>query len=132
MPERPLPTLRLRKLWLTLGYLFAAIITVLSLYPFAPIESLPKWTDKVEHGLTHLALAGWFLQIYHGRRNWLMVSLACLAFGGAIELAQMATPTRSAEWLDLAADAGGILAAGALVAATPLRFGLTRISHRLA
>ncbi len=114
-----------------LGYLFAAIIVALSLYPFAPIDYLPKWSDKVEHGLVHLALAGWFLQIYHGQRHWLLVSLACLAFGGTIELMQMLTPTRSAEWLDFAADGAGILAAGVLIAATPLRFLLAGLEARL-
>ncbi len=122
--------LRLRGLWLTLGYLLAAAILFLSLYPFAPIETLPRWTDKVEHGMTHLILAGWFLQIYHGKRQWILVSIACLAFGGAIELLQMLTPARAAEWLDLGADAVGVgLASG--IAFSRGKYLLEAVENRL-
>ena len=38
------------------------------------------------------------------------VALGLLAFGALIELCQRAVGYRSAEWLDLAADAAGILA----------------------
>ena len=115
-----------------LGYLLAVGITVASLYPLEPIETLPRWTDKVEHSLAHLLLAGWFLQIYHGWRNTLRVMLACLLFGGAIELAQTLTETRVAEWADLVANAIGIVAAGLLIAPTPLRLLLYRLERRLA
>ncbi|HGG58691.1 MAG TPA: VanZ family protein [Gammaproteobacteria bacterium] len=80
--------------------------------------------------MTHLILAGWFLQIYHGKRQWILVSIACLAFGGAIELLQMLTPARAAEWLDLGADAVGVgLASG--IAFSRGKYLLEAVENRL-
>jgi len=41
--------------------------------------------------------------------------LGLLAYGAVIEVLQSLTPTRSAEWLDLLADAVGILLARVLM-----------------
>jgi VanZ family protein len=54
-----------------------------------------------------------------GRHRWLRIAVGLLALGASIELAQgWLTETRTAEWLDMAANAlgaaAGIAAAGLL------------------
>jgi hypothetical protein len=66
-------------------------------------------TDKLLHAAAFVALAwladfGWPSSPY-----WPSKALPLLAYGGFIELAQMGTATRSAEWGDLAADALGLV-----------------------
>lgn len=65
--------------------------------------------DKWSHMLAFLVLTVWFAGLYRRRSYW-RLALGLLAFGALIELLQGAIGYRSAEWLDLAADAAGIVA----------------------
>jgi VanZ family protein len=93
--------------------LLAAVITItwLALTPRPPLAD--TGADKINHLLafTALSITAWFG--FPGARRVAMATL--LAYGGLIELAQSFTPSRSAEWGDVAADAVGI-ALGSLLA----------------
>ncbi|MBT8086183.1 MAG: VanZ family protein [Woeseia sp.] len=70
--------------------------------------------DKVAHMLAFLTLALWFSGQY-ARESWWRIILGLSIFGVIIEVCQMLTVSRSAEWLDLLADLVGI-AVGLLIA----------------
>jgi VanZ family protein len=63
--------------------------------------------DKWAHGLTFALLAIWFSGQYRRQAYWRIV-LGLVAFGLLIELCQRLVGYRSADWLDVAADCGGI------------------------
>ena len=76
-----------------------------------PTELLPQafmWWDKAQHALGFAVLTGLGLLAYPKARWWLPCGL--LLFGAGIELAQAASGWRRGDWLDLLADAVGILA----------------------
>lgn len=112
------PELRLRRFWVLAGTLIALAIAVVCL---APSSNLPGVgiSDKLQHALAFALLAFWFGSIVV-RRDLPWAGLALVLFGGLIEIAQALLGWgRTAEWLDLLADAAGVLA-GLLLAATPL------------
>lgn len=63
--------------------------------------------DKWLHGLTFVFLAIWFAGQYQPRSYW-RIGLGLIAFGVLIEACQRLVTYRSADWLDIAADAAGI------------------------
>jgi hypothetical protein len=87
------------------------VIVVLSLLPGDRLPSVFAWWDKAQHALGFAVLTGLGLFAYTRARWRLPVGL--LLLGGAIELAQGASGWRHGDWLDLLADAVGIL--GALI-----------------
>ncbi|MBE7419324.1 MAG: VanZ family protein [Ideonella sp.] len=91
--------------------------SVLALWPHA--EPGPPWfshADKAKHALGFALLAAVGLRA--GYRSLALLAIGLALFGGAIEIAQgLFTTTRSAEWLDWAADVAGIaLGLGAWIA----------------
>lgn len=88
-------------------WLCMAAVLALCLMP--PAQHLPStgW-DKANHALAFAVLAVLGLAAYCGRTARVLLGL--LAFGGAIEVLQSLTGYRTAEWLDLLADAAGIAA----------------------
>ncbi len=72
--------------------------------------------DKVNHALAFAVLA--VLGGCSYPRRTAQVLLGLLAYGGIIELLQGLTGYRSAEWLDLAADAVGLSFGWALMRAS--------------
>ena len=75
-----------------------------------PVELLPQafnWWDKAQHALGFAVLTGLGLLAYPKARGWLPGGL--FLFGAGIELAQAASGWRRGDWLDLLADAVGIL-----------------------
>ena len=73
-----------------------------------------RHADKWLHGLTFLALTRWFAGLYRKNDYW-RIAVGLLAFGFLIELCQLAVSYRTAEWVDIMANAAGIIA-GLLVA----------------
>ncbi len=65
--------------------------------------SLDKWA----HLLTFAFLAVWFAGQYRRGSYW-RIGLGLVGFGVLIELCQRMVGYRSAEWLDIGADVGGI------------------------
>ena len=74
--------------------------------------------DKWAHAIVFTALAIWFAGQYRPRSYW-RIALGLLIFGILIELCQRMVSYRSAEWLDVAADAAGIIG-GLLIAVAGL------------
>ena len=65
--------------------------------------------DKWLHGITFLSLSLWFAGLYRKKSYW-KVALGLLAFGLVIEACQRMVSYRTADWLDVGADAAGIIA----------------------
>ncbi len=105
-----------RHFWqVCLGVLVVAV-AYLALHPQPPAAMTGGW-DKLNHALAFAALA-WSACLALGdsvRRRWSAVA-GLLAFGGAIELAQLVVPGRAGEWSDLLADVIGIVIGSALAA----------------
>lgn len=101
-------TLHWRGLWLAIGFAIASIVIYVCLKPGGLSASWIPRSDKLNHAIAYLALAGWFGSLL-SQRAWLWLAAALLVFGGAIELAQDAMPFgRSAEWADMLANLVGI------------------------
>lgn len=73
-----------------------------------------EYSDKWFHGITFMLLTVWFAGQYSRRSYW-RIAVGMLAFGAFIEMCQRMVAYRSAETMDLAADALGIVA-GLLIA----------------
>jgi VanZ family protein len=82
--------------------------TVLCLLPTEHLPSVLNWWDKAQHALGFGVLTCLGLLAYPAVR-W-RLPLGLLLFGAVIELAQAASGWRQGDWLDLLADAIGILA----------------------
>ncbi len=86
--------------------------------------------DKWAHGVTFALLAIWFAGQYRRQAYWRVV-LGLLAFGLFIELCQRLVGYRTADWLDVIADCGGI-GAGIFVAAAGMGGWAVRVESWLA
>lgn len=106
------------RLWMLA--LIACVIAVLTLalIPAPPPDLTTGW-DKSNHLLAFGTLTWLALHAFPQRLKSVLLGL--LAYGALIEILQSFTPTRSAEWLDLCADAMGIL----------LGWGLVKLWQRL-
>ena len=111
--------LRFSVFWRTASFLLLLAVLAATLLPafWADRQDLVSWflhADKWMHGLTFVVLAVWFAGQYRPRSYW-RIAAGLLAFGALIEICQSTIAYRSAEWLDMAANAAGI-AAGLAVA----------------
>jgi len=97
-----------RTVWLTLGFIMLAAVLTVCLVPLKAPPVAPVFNDKVLHVLTFVVLTVWFGALFT-REHTKIVALGLLLFGVMIEALQSTTAYRSAELLDLVADAGGIL-----------------------
>ncbi|NQY87167.1 MAG: VanZ family protein [Colwellia sp.] len=93
------------KHWLTITLLLLTAIAMLSLWPAAHLPSVPG-TDKTHHFIAYAALM--FPAALKQPKHWIIITLALLAFSGAIELIQPYV-NRYGEWLDMAANAWGLI-----------------------
>jgi VanZ family protein len=110
---------RRRTWWRRTFFICLAVVLVLALLP--PRVPMPStgW-DKVNHVLAFTVLAMLGGPSFPQRIGRVLLGL--LAYGGAIELLQGLTDYRSAEWLDLLADAAGLLVGWASLHFTPRLF----------
>ncbi|NIL92952.1 MAG: hypothetical protein GTO71_00575 [Woeseiaceae bacterium] len=106
--------LRFAGRWRTASIVLLLLVLAVTLMPavwFWPEkQQLVTWfvhADKWLHGVTFVFLAVWFAGQYRPQSYW-RIALGLLAFGGLIEICQKAVTYRSAELLDLAANAAGI------------------------
>jgi VanZ family protein len=108
-----------RRAWRALLAGLLVLITWLALIPAPPPQITTGW-DKSNHALALGSLAFCSVWALWPRpRQWPLLVLALLAYGGAIEIAQSYLPPREGDWLDLLADGVGIalgLAAAAITA----------------
>jgi VanZ family protein len=100
--------LKLRPLWLALGWVMVGAVIYLSLMSDPPQPLQVSHADKIEHALAYAGLGLWFFQLLPAASHVRAGVLLCL-LGVHIEIAQAYTPTRSFEFADMAADATGVL-----------------------
>jgi membrane associated rhomboid family serine protease len=81
-------------------------ITLLSLWPLSTLPDVPG-NDKFHHFIAYAALM--FPAVLAKPRYLLVLGVFFIVWSGAIELVQPYV-NRYAEWLDLAANTGGIIA----------------------
>ena len=106
--------LRFATRWRIAGLFLLALVLVASLMPmfwiFPDRGDFVTWfvhVDKWLHGIAFVFLAVWFAGQYRRRSYW-RIAVGLLAFGVLIEACQRMVTYRSADWLDIAADAAGI------------------------
>jgi VanZ family protein len=80
-------------------------ICTLSLWPAASLPNVPG-TDKSHHFIAYAALM--LPTALRQPKQWFIITIAFLTFSGAIELIQPYV-NRYGEWLDMAANALGLL-----------------------
>lgn len=121
--------LRHRNAWLALWLCGVTILIVVCLLPSPDLPKLDV-SDKLEHALAFVLLAGSAVQLFERWRALAAVAIGLLALGIGIEFAQaLFTTTRAMEGADVVADAIGIVV-GCATAFTPLRDLLLRIAGR--
>ena len=111
--------------WRVASIILLVLVLISTLMPavwFWPDRSgFLSWflhVDKWLHGITFVFLAIWFAGQYRRKSYW-RIGIGLLFFGALIEACQRLVTYRSADWLDIAADATGI-AVGLAVAMTGL------------
>ena len=100
---------KLRWSWLAVGLVWVAAVFYLSLTPYPP-QPVTFWqADKIEHALAYGLLMLWFCQIYRQRSSRMLLALLLVAMGIAIEYLQGETGYRMFEYVDMLANAAGVL-----------------------
>ena len=95
----------IKKHWLSLTVIILFSITVLSLSPLPKLPEVPG-TDKTHHFLAYGTLT---LPISLRKpKFWRLIACLFIIYSGMIELIQPYM-NRYAEWLDLVANAGGVV-----------------------
>jgi VanZ family protein len=103
------------RFWRAALLLLCVVVAYLALSPSPPRGADLGW-DKLNHASAFAAMA--FVATLGFRQHRLhrrYVALGLVAYGAAIEIAQLFVPGRSCEWGDLLADCVGI-AVGMLLA----------------
>ena len=100
--------LRYEKRWRLAGIVLLLAVLAATIMPtlWSP-PSKVLLVDKWLHLLTFLFLTLWFTGQY-ARSSYLRLVVGLTAFGVLIELGQGMVAYRTAEWMDLVADTGGI------------------------
>ena len=127
MFAKAIPDLKLRFLWLALGYGLVAMVVYLSLTD-NPVDmgmSFP-YEDKVYHALAYFTLMAWFAQIYHDKFQRNMIALVFVVMGFSLEYFQSFNPNRVSEAGDLLANVSGVFL-GFLLALTQAKNIIMRI-----
>lgn len=131
MFAKAIPDLKLRFLWLTIGYELVALVVYLSLTS-SPVDlelSFP-YQDKVFHAFAYFTLMAWFSQIYHDRFQRNMIAAIFVFMGITLEYLQSFDPNRYSEFGDMIANSIGV-ALGFSIALTGAKNILLRIEKVL-
>lgn len=115
--------LRLKPVWLAVGWLLVATVIILSLAPVPSESPIVRMNDKLLHVAAYLVLMLWFCAIYQAAQHRRRIAAMLVLMGAILEFAQGATDHRSMQWLDMAANGLGVLL-GWLAALTRLSDGL--------
>ncbi len=107
--------LRYARFWRAASMVLLLLVLAATLMPaiwfWTDRVRLAAWIagfDKWSHFIGFLVLSVWFGGLYRKRSYW-RVAMGLLAFGILIEICQRAVGYRSAEWMDVVADALGIV-----------------------
>lgn len=95
---------RAARYWRILFVALLCLVTFLALAP-APPRAVDFGWDKANHAVAFCALN---FTASLGFKRSALAALALLLYGALIEWLQGFTPTRSAEWTDLLANAAGV------------------------
>ena len=91
--------------WITITLFLLTVITILSLYPLESLPSVPG-SDKTHHFIAYGALM--FPTALRKPNYWPLIGIFFVCWSGGIELIQPFV-NRYGEWLDLVANATGII-----------------------
>lgn len=97
----------IKQFWQGITLLMLVLITITSLYPAEYLPSVPG-SDKTHHFIAYCALM--LPTALRRPKYWLAFALLFIVWSGLIELIQPYV-NRYGEWLDMAANAGGVLIA---------------------
>lgn len=114
----PPPVLKLRLLWLAMGWAMLVAVVVLSLIPVN--VDMAEGGDKWLHFIAYGSLMFWFCLLHD--RQW-RIAVAFVALGILLEFAQGQTGYRSFEYADMIANGLGVIL-GWIIAMTPLKHSL--------
>ena len=103
----PAATLKLRPLWLLLGWLLVLFVIYVSVIP-DPVQLPVAEGDKFGHLLAYAALMSWFANLYEVTARRVQFAIGFIALGVALEFVQRWTGYRSFEIADMAAGATGV------------------------
>ncbi len=106
------PNLKLRFLWLAIGYALVGLVVFLSLTsnPVDMEVGLP-YEDKFFHAIAYFTLMFWFGQIYHDKFQRNMIAIVFIVMGFTIEYLQSFDVNRFAEFADMVANVSGVASA---------------------
>ena len=110
MFAKAVPDLKLRFLWLTIGYGLVALVVFLSLTS-SPVDmemGLP-YEDKVFHAFAYFVLMVWFGQIYHDKFQRNMIAVVFVLMGITFEYLQSFDANRYFEFADMIANLTGVV-----------------------
>lgn len=118
--------IKLRWLWIALGWVWVTIIFYLSLMPHPP-EPVHFWNaDKLEHALAYCLLMLWFCQVYRQRKARMLLAALLVVMGIVIEYLQGETGYRFFDYADMVSNTTGVVLGWAWA-----RTGLGRIFANL-
>ena len=125
------PPLKLRRVWLAIGYSLVASVVYLSLTssPVDPGLDIP-YEDKLYHALPYFTLMFWFAQIYHEPVKRNVIAVMFILMGVLFEYLQSFDPNRYYEFADMIANTTGVLL-GLLLALTGAKTLLLRVDSAL-
>ena len=103
------PELKMRFLWLAIGYALVVLVVYLSLTssPVDPGLNIP-YEDKIYHAFAYFVLMAWFSQIYHDKFQRNMIAMVFIVMGFMMEYLQSFDPKRFAEAGDILANITGV------------------------
>ncbi len=108
--------LRYRKFWLFIGWAGLVAIWYLSLTAEPPsLDFGVTFSDKIQHAAAYGMLMAWFLQLYHRRHSRIVWATAFISMGILLEYLQRMTAYRDFDYLDMLADAIGVLLAVVII-----------------
>ena len=108
------PALKYRWLWLLVGYALVAYVIYSSLTP-SPIHIDVNFFDKYAHTFGYFVLMGWFMQLYHVRKNISQCGTLLILMGISLEFLQDLTGYRFFDIYDMMANTLGVLLAWSLI-----------------
>ena len=131
MFAKAVPDLKLRFLWITIGYALAASVVLLSLTS-NPVDTGLEfpYQDKLFHALAYFTLMAWFGQIYHDKFQRNMIAVVFVFMGFTLEYLQSFDPNRYAEIGDMFANMTGV-AIGFSLALTKAKSILVQIENKI-
>ena len=110
MFTKAVPDLKLRFLWLTIGYALVALVVFLSLTSSpVDLELNVPYQDKIFHAIAYFTLMAWFSQIYHDKFQRNMIAAVFVLMGITLEYLQGFDANRYFEFADMMANSLGVV-----------------------